>query len=82
MIIIHDKKKYRIENEKLIYILEKLEQRKIKEEEIKLLMHKYNLYDEGFLENINKLWWELKKAMISHSHKTINDFLFIDQRQL
>ena len=54
--IIHDEKKYEIENEKLIYILEKLEKRKVKEEEIKLLMHKYHLYDEEFLKNINKLW--------------------------
>ena len=54
--ILYEEKKYKIEKEKLIYILEKLEKREVKEEEIKLLMHKYCLYDEVFLKNINKLW--------------------------
>ena len=51
-----ENKKYFLEKNKLIYILEKLEQKEVKEENIEELMNKYNLYDEEFLENINKLW--------------------------
>ena len=51
-----ENKKYFLEKNKLIYILEKLEQKEVKEENIEELMNKYSLYDEEFLENINKLW--------------------------
>ncbi|MBQ8476307.1 hypothetical protein IJ531_04515 [bacterium] len=50
--------KYQINVEKLKMILSILDNRKITtydERELKALMRKYLLYDEGFLENINKI---------------------------
>lgn len=51
-------KKYEVEIDKLLVVLCALESKKINfesEEQIKALVEKYKLYDEYFLENINKL---------------------------
>ena len=51
-------KSYDIEIDKLIFVLSKLENKKITFENLKQiekLMKKYKLYDEHFLKNINKL---------------------------
>ncbi len=50
---------YKLEKEKLLYVLSQLSNipiNEIKDEEIELLMNKYKLFDELFLENINNLW--------------------------
>ena len=52
-------KKYYLEKDKLIFVLSKLENHaldKISEDEIKQLFEKYGLYDEVFLDNLNKIW--------------------------
>ena len=51
-------KDYEVETDKLVHILEKLENTTIKksEEEIMKLFEKYSLYDEVFLKEVNKLW--------------------------
>ena len=49
---------YDIEIDKLIFVLSKLENKKItfkNLKQIEKLMKKYKLYDEHFLKNINKL---------------------------
>jgi len=50
---------YKLDNKKVIYVLSRLTNKNldnINEDEIVKLMKKYELYDEIFLENINKLW--------------------------
>ena len=50
--------KYFLERSKLIYVLSKLENRnldKIADDEILVLFKKYDLYDEIFLTNVNKI---------------------------
>lgn len=51
-------KDYEVDTDKLVHILEKLENTTIKksEEEIMKLFEKYSLYDEVFLKEVNKLW--------------------------
>lgn len=51
----YENKIYQIEKEKLIFILEKLNNEKIKENEIEKYLEKFKLYDKYFLENINKI---------------------------
>ena len=51
----YNDKVYLIDKNKLLYVLSKLKNTKIKESEIESLMEKYKLYDEYFLKNINKL---------------------------
>ena len=43
---------YKIDKDKLLYVLSKLESKDVKEDEIEKLLNKYKLYDEYFLENI------------------------------
>ena len=50
--IIHKKKEYLIKKEKIIFILTKLSNKKIKENEIETLLKKYHLLDKYFLENL------------------------------
>lgn len=50
--IIHKKKEYLINKEKIIFILAKLSNKKIKENEIEILLKKYHLLNEHFLENL------------------------------
>ena len=45
---------YKIDKDKLLYVLSKLESKDVKEDEIEKLLNKYKLYDEYFLENILK----------------------------
>jgi len=52
--VTHNKKVYHINKEKLSYIIERLSGEKVKEKELKKYMRKFKLYDEYFLENINK----------------------------
>lgn len=54
--IIHNKKVYYIEKQKILYTLKKIINADVKEEEIRELMKKYHLYDEYFLENISKIF--------------------------
>ena len=51
-------KTYGVEVDKLVYTLNILENNKInsKEENLRKLLDKYELYDEVFLTNVNKLW--------------------------
>lgn len=51
-------KTYGVEVDKLVYTLNILENSKInsKEENLRKLLDKYELYDEVFLTNVNKLW--------------------------
>ena len=52
-------KKYYLEKDKLIFVLSKLENHtldKISEDEIMQLFEKYGLYDEVFLDNLNRIW--------------------------
>ena len=51
-------KDYEVETDKLVHILEKLENTTIKrtEDEIMKLFEKYSLYDEVFLKEVNNLW--------------------------
>ena len=53
--ITFNEKEYLIDEDKLIYVLERITQRKVLREEICILMEKYCLYDEFFLENVNRL---------------------------
>jgi len=53
--ILFKNKIYKIKKEKLLQTLSKLNNKSIKEDEITTLMQKYKLYDEDFLENINKI---------------------------
>ena len=50
--IIHKKKEYLIKKEKIIFILSKIANKKIKEKEIEILMEKYHLLDDYFLKNL------------------------------
>ncbi|MBR3604444.1 MAG: hypothetical protein IKL52_00260 [Candidatus Gastranaerophilales bacterium] len=50
--LIHKNKEYSIKKEKIIFILSKITNRKINENEIEKLMKKYHLFDKYFLENI------------------------------
>lgn len=51
----HKNRTYKINKEKLIKILSKLNSSEIKESEIEILMEKFNLYEEYFLKQINYL---------------------------
>lgn len=53
--IIHKNITYSIDKEKLVYVLNRLSFRKIKESEILPLMEKYKLFDAYFLKTINKI---------------------------
>lgn len=53
--ISYKNKLYKIQKDKLLYVLSRLKSENVKESEIEELMEKYKLYDEYFLENINKL---------------------------
>ena len=53
--IVYKNKEYLIQKDKVIFVLSHLQNAKIKEEEIFDLMKKFQLYDENFLENINKI---------------------------
>ena len=53
--IVFKKKEYFIEKDKIMFILSKLHDEKIAENMIIDLMKKYQLFDEDFLENINKI---------------------------
>ena len=53
--IVFKDKEYLISKDKVIFILEKLFCSKVCEEEIIDLMKKYQLFDEIFLENVNKI---------------------------
>lgn len=55
MKILFDNKEYEINKEKLLYVLEKLECSKVENKNIEKLMKKFNLFDEYFLENLNRL---------------------------
>ena len=49
----------KVEVEKLLHVLSKLENAEIKyenQEQIDVLMNKYGLYDESFLNGINEIW--------------------------
>ena len=50
--IVFNGKKYHLDKEKLIFILSKLNNSSIKEDEIEKLMKKYQLFDEYFLKQI------------------------------
>lgn len=57
--LLHNQIKYKINFDKLLYILSCLENSKIlniTDENIKTLLDKYGLMDETFLENINSIW--------------------------
>ena len=55
----HEAKEFNIKIEKLIYVLSKLENNNNlkyeNQEQIENLMEKYELFDEYFLNNINKI---------------------------
>lgn len=54
--VLNNKKEYFINKEKLRYVLSRLEDSDIKDEDMIYLMKKYKLdCDEVFLENINKI---------------------------
>ena len=53
--ITYNNKLYHIQKEKLTFVLEKLKGSKVNENEIKELMKKFELYDEHFLEHVNKI---------------------------
>ena len=51
-------KTFDVEIDKLIYVLSRLERKKLEyknQKQIETLLEKYDLFDEYFLENINKL---------------------------
>ena len=57
--IVFKDRKYLLDKNKLIFILSKLENRnldKISNKEILKLFEKYDLYNEIFLANLNKIW--------------------------
>lgn len=57
--ILYNKNEYKVETEKLLYILSCLENEEISQTDdahINALLKKYGLLDEVFLENINKIW--------------------------
>jgi len=53
-----DKRTYELEVEKLLYIFNTLENKKVSLNEDKILdyIKKHGLLDETFLENLNKIW--------------------------
>lgn len=53
--IVYKNREYSIQKDKIIFVLSKLQKKKIQESEILDLMCKYKLFDEIFLENINKI---------------------------
>lgn len=53
--ILFNNKEYKIQKDKLMYVLEKLNCTPVKEFEIDDLMKKFKLYDEWFLGNVNYL---------------------------
>ncbi len=53
--IYHNNKVYSINKSKLIFVLSKLEDRKISELEIDEILKKFNLLDDEFLESVLKL---------------------------
>ena len=53
--ITHNKILYHIEKKKIIYILERLSNKKVEEKDIKKYMRKFKLYDEDFLGQMEKL---------------------------
>ena len=53
--ITHNKKVYYVEKLKIIYVLKKISNKEIKEKDIRKYMRKYHLYDDYFLENVNKI---------------------------
>lgn len=55
MKILFDNKEYEINKEKLLYVLEKLECSRVENKNIEKLMKKFNLFDEYFLKNLNRL---------------------------
>lgn len=57
--ILYNKNEYKVESDKLIYVLSCLENKKIMnfdDVQLNSLLEKYGLLDEVFLENINKIW--------------------------
>lgn len=57
--VVFKDRKYLLDKNKLIFILSELENRnldKISDKEILKLFEKYDLYDEIFLANLNKIW--------------------------
>ena len=54
--ITHNNKCYSVDKDKLVYILERLTNKKVEEKEIRKLLKKYHLYDEYFLEHVNKIY--------------------------
>ena len=48
-------KDYSIDKEKLLFVLSRIKEDEVKDEEIMELMEKYCLMDESFLKNVNKL---------------------------
>ncbi len=57
--LLYNENKYKVDFDKLIYILSCLENKKISDtsdENIKFLLDKYGLMDETFLSNVNKIW--------------------------
>ncbi len=53
--IYHNKKLYQIQKEKLIFIIEKLTDKKVDERKIKKHLKRLNLYNDDFLKNVNLL---------------------------
>ena len=53
--IYYNKKLYQIKKEKLLMLLNKLLDKEIDEKKIRKYLKRYNLYNENFLKNINKL---------------------------
>ena len=53
--ISYNNKEYNINKDKLIFVLSKLKNDNVIEEEIENLLIKFQLMDEDFLENINKI---------------------------
>lgn len=57
--ILYNKNEYKVESDKLIYVLSCLENKEVVQTDdayINSLLEKYGLLDEVFLENINKIW--------------------------
>lgn len=57
--ILHNENEYTVEYDKLLYVLSCLENKElaqVDDDNINLLLEKYGLLDDVFLENINKIW--------------------------
>ena len=53
--IVYKNKEYLIKRDRIMFVLSKLHNKNINENKIIELMEKYRLFDESFLENVNKI---------------------------